>query len=227
MEITEILIAVLLGILVFVSSAYLTYFCWNKHKKATQQPAFSKKGKIVLNVGLLVYFAFSAASLAINLTYRASPSINDQIYVSINSASMAAKKKSNGYLEANHLDNQIAQYDVAVFDIYEGQEIQKYDIILYEKDGILIAHRIIQIYENDTYLTQGDNNDAPDEAPISKGQIKGIYNRKLRFLSFVNYLGYTPGFYVAMVGVTYDLGVLLLFEILSKKSAPVTSISHE
>ena len=32
-------------------------------------------------------------------------------------------------------------------------------------------------------------------------------------MSFVNYLGYTPGLYVSLVGVTYLIGVFLFFEI--------------
>ena len=230
---TELLIAVLLGILVFVSSAYLTYFCYNRHKKLKQSggdedgvPEISKKGKLGLSIGLIALFAASAFSLGIKIVYHAAPMFGNQYYVSVNSPSMAAQHQSNTYLKTYGLDNQIAQYDIAVFDIYDKQDIKKYDVVLFEKDNTLIVHRIVEIKKDGSYITQGDNNPDRDNWDVTKSEIKGVYAKKLGFLSFINYLGYTPGVYVALAGSIYDLGVLLLFEILDKKSEDVSSISH-
>ena len=218
MPIAEITIAVLLGVLVIVSAIYLTHFSLNSYKLAKQRAENGdyfeedeKKHK-VLSIILISYLALSATIFGINLFYRSSPVIKNQYYVSIRTDSMSQALSSNYYLKNNKLDNQIAQYDIAVFDKLNENSIQKYDIILFKKDNILIAHRVVEISEDGLFYTQGDKNPERDDFTVSYSDVLGKYNHSLGFLSFVNYLGYTPGFYVAMVGVTYDIGVLLFFE---------------
>ena len=130
---------------------------------------------------------------------------------------MAAPLSSNTYLKEHQLTNQIHQYDIAVIKGLKEETINQYDIILFRQDNKLIVHRVIEVVDSQTYKTQGDNNASPDEWTVSTDDVLGIYSRSLTFLSFINYLGYTPGFYVAIVGVTYDLGIILFFEIRTNK----------
>ena len=218
MLITEITIAVLLGALVIVSSIYLTYFLVKNFKLAKQRvdngdyfEDDNKKGK-VLSIILIAYLLLSASIFSINLYYRSSPLRKNQYYVSIKTDSMSQALSSNYYLQNNHLTNQIAQYDIAVFDKTTKNDIEKFDIILFKKNNILIAHRVVDITEDGLFLTQGDKNPDKDDFTVSYSEVLGKYNHSLKFMSFVNYLGYTPGFYIAMVGVTYDIGVILFFE---------------
>ena len=222
MEFAEIVIGVLLGVLVIVGSIYLTYFLYTSYKKRKELKEEgeeieidSKKGKIA-ELLLLIYFGLSVFILATNITYRASPYINGQYYVSVNTTSMAAPLSTNTYLKSYDLKNQIKQYDIACFDKLEDQEIKLYDIILFKKDNKLIVHRIVEINE-EGYITKGDNNKERDDWTVSRNEVLGIYDRTLHFMSAVNYLGYTPGFYVLIVGTTYCLGVLLFFEYKNKK----------
>ena len=138
MVISEIIIAVLLGVLVIVSAIYLTYFLWNNFKLAKQRAENgddfeedNKKSK-VLSIILVAYLALAASIFAINLFYRSSPLIKNQYFVSIKTDSMSQALKENYYLDNNKLTNQIAQYDIAVFDKTEENDIQKYDIILFK-----------------------------------------------------------------------------------------------
>ena len=218
MVISEIIIAVLLGVLVIVSAIYLTYFLWNNFKLAKQRAENgdgfeedNKKSK-VLSIILVAYLALAASIFAINLYYRSSPLVKNQYYVSIKTDSMSQALKENYYLDNNKLTNQIAQYDIAVFDKTTENNIEKYDIILFKKDNILIAHRVVEISDDGLFYTQGDKNPERDDFTVSYSEVLGKYNHSLKFLSFVNYIGYTPGFYVTMVGVTYDIGVILYFE---------------
>ena len=218
MLVTEIIIAVLLGVLVIVIAIYLTHFQLNGYKLAKQRiengdciEEDSKKNK-VLSIVLICYFLISASIFAINLYYRSSPIVKDQYYVSIKTDSMSQALKENYYLENNKLTNQIAQYDIAVFDKVSENNIQKYDIILFQKDNMLIVHRVIEITDDGLFITQGDKNPEKDDFLVSYSEVLGTYNHSLKFLSFVNYIGYTPGFYIAMIGVTYDIGVILLFD---------------
>lgn len=223
MLIAEITIAVLLGILVVVSSIYLTYFSIQNYKKLKERKENGDEiengnGGKILSIILASYLLVSMFIFITNLTYKASPIINNQYYVSVNSDSMAAPLSSNTYLDTNKLTNQIKQYDIAVIDKYVDQEIKQYDIILFKKDKKYIIHRVIEIQNSgDTYQTQGDNNPFKDDFTVEKSEVLGIYKRSLKFMSFVNYLGYTPGFYVLIIGVTYDIGALLYFEYKKEK----------
>ena len=222
MGFAEITIGVLLGLLVIVGNIYLTYFHYTAYKKRKELKADgqeieidNKKSKIA-EILLLVYFGLSIFLLATNITYRTSHYINGNYYVSVNTTSMAAPLTSNTYLKDNNLTNQIKQYDVVEFKKLDNQNIELYDIILLKKDNKLIVHRVVDINE-DGYITKGDNNTKKDDWVVNQGEVLGIYNRTLHFMSAVNYFGYTPGFYVLIVGATYCLGTLLLFEYKNKK----------
>lgn len=222
MEFAEITIGVLLGVLVIVGSIYLTYFLYTAYKKRKELKQDgeeieidNKKSKIA-EILLFIYFGISIFMLATNITYRTSPYIGGKYYVSVNSTSMAAPLSSNAYLKANNLTNQIKQYDIACFDKLEKQDINLYDIILFKKDNKLIVHRVI-IITDDGYITKGDNNSEKDDWVVTRNQILGIYKKTLHFMSMINYFVYTPGFYVLMVGATYCMGTILLFEYKNKK----------
>ena len=182
MVFAEIVIAVFLGVILLVASIYSTYFSYTDYKKKKaiiDEGGYyieekSKKGLIV-NIVLFVYFGIALFIFGTNLTYRTSPYINNQIYVSVNTDSMAAPLSSNTYLKENKLTNQIAQYDVAVFDKLEDQEIKQYDILLFYRENRLIVHRVVEIVDENTYIVQGDNNSKRDEQPVSKSDVQGIY----------------------------------------------------
>ena len=218
MVIAEITIAVLLGVLLVIGGIYVTYFSITNYKLKVNRlengdyyPEEKTTKEKVFTISLIAFFVISLFVFSVNITYKCNPFINNQYLVSVNSTSMAAKASGNDYLTNHHLDNQIAQYDVIAFDKYENQEIEKYDIILYKHDNILITHRVINITD-EGYITRGDNNTNNDDWVVSDADIMGIYNHKLVFFSFVNYLGYTPGMYVLAIGVTYILGTILFFE---------------
>ncbi|MDD3199871.1 MAG: signal peptidase I [Eubacteriales bacterium] len=54
------------------------------------------------------------------------------------------------------------------------------DIIQFQREEILITHRIIEIEEdklkNLTFHTKGDNNSAPDSQVVKANDIRGIYS---------------------------------------------------
>ena len=223
MIVSEIFIGVLLGIIIIVSSIYLTYFLLSAFKKKKErydegdfQEEKSIKGRVFTGI-LISFFALSMFVFITNLTYRFMPLISNQYYVSVNSDSMAKALDVNTYLSDNHLTNQIYQYDVAVCDKYENQELKQYDIILFKKENKRIIHRITKINEDGTYITQGDNNYREDDWTVNNQEILGIYHHSLKFMSFINYLGYTPGLYVLMTGFIYDFGVVLYFDIKKEK----------
>ncbi len=67
---------------------------------------------------------------------------------------------------------------VRKFKISEAELLKKDDVLQYELDGRMIVHRILRIKEDDqgqrTFITKGDNNNAPDLKPVSESQIRGV-----------------------------------------------------
>ena len=83
--------------------------------------------------------------------------------------------------------------------------IEMGDIILYQKDDLLILHRVID-QSKDSYITKGDANDSSDLSPVELSQVKGKY------IFNIPYLGYFL-FYVKK----YIFIVLLLIIVLWRK----------
>lgn len=222
MQTSEITIAVLLGIIIIVSSIYLVYFEHDNCKKyldfakenhEERLPVIGKTPKIIGGLLLGLLFAFSLFGFVTTLIYRTSPLIGNSYYISVVSDSMSSKNSKNTYLLENDLNNQIAQYDIAEVERCSSSMVNIYDVILYKKDNTLIIHRVIKINDDNTFVTRGDKNDANDEWVVTNDMFIGIYKKSLPFMSFINYLTYTPGFYILLGGTTFDIGVLLVYEI--------------
>lgn len=72
--------------------------------------------------------------------------------------------------------------DAVIYRTYDGQTLQTDDVIVFEKDGALIVHRIVDITNRDgeiRYSTKGDANDSVDSGYITDGQIVGLVKLKI------------------------------------------------
>ncbi len=104
----------------------------------------------------------------------------------VSSSSMATKYEKNEYLFKNDLNDQLQVYDlIFAHKLPDEKDLKKYDIVLYEVDGALVIHRIVNIEEpnskhpNERYfLLQGDSVQYPDKFPVRYSQMKGIYRGK-------------------------------------------------
>ena len=67
--------------------------------------------------------------------------------------------------------------------IFEQDDYQVDDIVVYQNDSELIIHRIIRV-QGDQVVTQGDANNVSDD-PINRDQIKGKYAFKIPFVGLV------------------------------------------
>ncbi len=101
----------------------------------------------------------------------------------VKSASMAKKNEKNTYLFKHNLNNQFNTHDLLLtYKAPSEKDLKLYDIVVYEVDGKLVVHRIVDIEEpnskhpNERYfLCQGDAVETPDRFPVRYTQIKGIY----------------------------------------------------
>ena len=88
----------------------------------------------------------------------------------VQTGSMAQKHPSNAYLDQNHLDDQIQSFDlIQIEKLPDEMELELYDIVVYEVDGILLVHRIVEIQEPNAahpdcryFRLQGDAVEHPD-----------------------------------------------------------------
>ena len=129
----------------------------------------------------------------------------------VSSASMSTKYEKNKYLFDNDLNDQLQVYDVIfAHKLPDEMDLKQYDIVVYEVDGNLLIHRIVNIEEpnekhpNERYfLLQGDSVQYPDKFPVKYSQMKGIYRgERIPFLgSFVVFLQSTAGVLCMMLVV--------------------------
>ena len=116
----------------------------------------------------------------------------------VNSGSMSKKHEKNTYLFENNLNDQFQTFDIIfTYALPKEEDLQLYDIVIYEVDGGLLVHRIVGIEEpNEThpderyFLLQGDAVERPDRFPVHYSQMKAIYRgKRVPYVgSFVSFL---------------------------------------
>lgn len=157
----------------------------------------------IISIIIIFFFGFSIyVNVAENgLTERVS------VFRAVQSGSMSKKHSDNKYLFENNLNNQFSTFDLIVTHKMPAEnELQLYDIVVYEIEGIAIVHRIVGIEEPNEkhpdcryFLLQGDAVGTPDRFPVLYKQMKGIYKgQKLPFVgSFILFLQ-SPAGYMCM-----------------------------
>ncbi len=127
----------------------------------------------------------------------------------VNSGSMSKKHEKNTYLKENNLNNQIQTFDlIFVYKAPSENEIELYDVVLYEVDGKYVVHRVVGIEEANQahpngrfFLCRGDANESADRFPVLYSQIKGIYRgQRVPFIgSFITFLQSPAGWMCLIV----------------------------
>ncbi len=128
----------------------------------------------------------------------------------VKSSSMSKKDESNKYLDENNLNDQIQMFDlIGVSPLPQESELKLYDIVIYETDGQMIVHRIVDIKEPDEthperrFVLRGDANRYSDKFPVSYSQMKGIYTgKKVPYIgSFVIFMNSPAGWLCVLLVV--------------------------
>lgn len=167
-------------------------------------------------------FAVFAFSLYVNLSQTKDKQGDMPVFRVVQSSSMAAKNKNNTYLEKNGLDDQIAMFDLVItYALPAEKDLKLYDIVVYEVDGTLIIHRIVQIEEPNAnhseryFRLQGDNVSTPDKFPVKYEQMRAIYRgQTVPFVgSFVMFMQ-SPAGYMCIILIFL---VMISLPIMEKK----------
>ena len=88
---------------------------------------------------------------------------------------------------SNSMKPVFSRGDVVIFKKVDKREIKKNDIIIYSIGEQNVAHRVIDITEEDGTLyfkTKGDNNNAPDMIKIKTDNVKGVYAFHVKYAGF-------------------------------------------
>ena len=154
----------------------------------------------VISIAIIMLFGFSVyVNTVENKVTKSVP-----VFRVVKSDSMSKRNPKNTYLYENNLTDQFSTFDLILTrKMPREEELQLYDVVVYEIDGILLVHRIVGIEEanekhpeNRYFLLQGDAVDKPDRFPVLYGQMKGVYcGKKVPFVgSFVSFLQSPAGY---------------------------------
>ena len=143
----------------------------------------------------------------------------------VNSGSMSKKHEKNTYLFENNLNDQFQTFDIIfTYKAPKEEDLQLYDIVVYEVDGALLVHRIVGIEEPNAehpderyFLLQGDAVERPDRFPVHYNQIQAIYRgKRIPYIgSFVTFLQ-SPAGWMCMILIVV---AIVATPILEKKIA--------
>ena len=88
---------------------------------------------------------------------------------------------------SNSMKGEIDKGDAVVFQSYRDQIITKNNILIFEKDGMRVVHRVIEIKNVNgeyQYITKGDANEEIDQGYITKSDIVGVVKFKIKYLGY-------------------------------------------
>ncbi len=77
--------------------------------------------------------------------------------------------------------------DVIIYEDYNGQHIENKQVIVFERDGVTIIHRVVDIKKINgvlRYYTKGDANESMDSGYITDADIIGIINLKIKYIGY-------------------------------------------
>lgn len=181
---------------------------------------------ILLGAILVGFFSFS---LFINIR-KDSYFENIPTLRVVNTASMATKHEKNTYLTENGLNDQFNAFDlILTYKLPAEEELELYQIVVYEVDEILVVHRIVGIEEPNAshpeeryFLCQGDAVESPDRFPVRYSQMRAIYRgERVPFIgSFVSFMQSPAGWLCIMLIVA----ALIVTPILEKKFTEETDL---
>ena len=194
-----------------------------KTKRATKRSkALSIFDKVFSLIVCILVITFFGVSACVNV--ESNKTVGDVPVIQVvKSASMQSRYEGNEYLFKNNLTDQIKTFDlITVYKLPAEDEIELYDIVVYEVDDMLVVHRIVGIEEpnekhpNQRYfLLQGDAVHVPDKFPVTYNQMKGIYRgERLAYVgSFVIFMQSPAGFLCVLL----VLFVMIAVPVVEKK----------
>lgn len=178
-------------------------------KKPSKASKFERVFSAVLSLIVVVIFVFSLCISCTENEFEKGLST----FKIVKSESMATKNEKNEYLFENNLNDQFNMFDIVITHPLPAEdELELYDIVVYERDGKLVIHRIVAIEEPNAnhserhFKFQGDAVSRHDIYPVLYSQMHAIYRgERIPFVgSFITFLQSPAGwlcFILVMFGI--------------------------
>ena len=192
-----------------------------QREKSAKKTAVFRTLEIILSAALFVA-AITVFFFSLQVKINEKKPVERNVIKVVKSASMAEKDGFNKYLTENNLNDQIQMFDlIVVSPLPKESDLKLYDIVVYEADGQMIVHRIVDIKEADEthpqrrFVLQGDANRYSDKFPVLYSQMKGIYGgKKVPYIgSFVVFMDSPAGWLCVLLVVA----VCIAYPFIEKK----------
>ena len=192
-----------------------------QREKSAKKTAVFRTLEILLSAALFVA-AIAVFFFSLQVKINEKKPVERNVIKVVKSASMAEKDGFNKYLIENNLNDQIQMFDlIVVSPLPKESDLKLYDIVVYEADGQMIVHRIVDIKEADEthpqrrFVLQGDANRYSDKFPVLYSQMKGIYGgKKVPYIgSFVVFMNSPAGWLCVLLVVA----VCIAYPFIEKK----------
>ena len=181
-------------------------------------------GYVFSGIVCLGFIALFLTSLFISKSEH-DPIVDLPVYRVVRTSSMAEKNEENTYLFENNLDDQIQVFDlIRTEKIPDEMDLELYDIVVYETDGMLIVHRIVEIEEpNEShpdcryFRLQGDAVESPDRFPVEYEQMRAIYRgERIPFIgSFIIFMQSPAGWLCVLLTIIAMIATPILEAIIA------------
>lgn len=192
-----------------------------QREKSVKKTAVFRTLEIIFSAALFVA-AITVFFFSLQVKLNEKKPVERNVIKVVKSASMAEKDGFNKYLTENNLNDQIQMFDlIVVSPLPKESDLKLYDIVVYEADGQMIVHRIVDIKEADEthpqrrFVLQGDANRYSDKFPVLYSQMKGIYGgKKVPYIgSFVVFMDSPAGWLCVLLVVA----VCIAYPFIEKK----------
>ncbi|MBQ7105188.1 MAG: signal peptidase I [Bacilli bacterium] len=88
---------------------------------------------------------------------------------------------------SDSMTGSINKGDAVIYDSYDNQNIKKEQVIVFEKNGVKLIHRVIDIVNINgevRYYTKGDNNEERDAGYITDSNIIGLVELRVMYVGY-------------------------------------------
>ena len=192
-----------------------------QREKETKKTAVFRALEKIISVTFLV-IAITVFFFSLDVKINEKKPVERNVIKVVKSPSMSKKDEFNKYLVENNLNDQIQMFDlIRVSPLPKKSELKLYDIVVYEVDGQMVVHRIVDIKEPDEknserqFLLRGDANRHSDKFPVLYSQMRGIYTgNKVAYIgSFVIFMNSPAGWLCILLVVV----VCIAYPFIDKK----------
>lgn len=178
-----------------------------KRKKACFSEILDRVVSVAFCVVLVAVCAFATYENVVN----GKPIGKIPVPKAVLSSSMEYKNEKNTYLKTHNINNHFSAFDIILLhELPAEEDLKLYDIVVYEKDGDMIVHRIVAIEEPNQFhpyerhfVLQGDAVPKSDPFPVLYSQMRGIYrDQRVPFIgSFICFMQSPAGYMCVLLMV--------------------------